>query len=108
MIKKYLIPLVLLLFALVMMIGTEEARIARADLLGRTVFYPFARSISAIRANSAQRRSAGLRVQLADQTLRNLALKTSEDVRFRHRPYSTGLMLKIEVIGYAGRFQQRN
>ena len=113
MIKKYLIPLVLLLIALVMMIGTEEARIARADLLGRTVFYPFARSISAIRANSALKEEvAGLRVQLADQTLRNLALENELKMFSSGTAvaFDTGLMdFEIaEVIGYAGQFQQRN
>ena len=113
MFKKYLVPLILFLITLITLIGTPETRTARASVLGRTVFYPFARSIKAIRTNAELKEEVGsLRVQLADQTLRNLALQnelkmfsTSTAVAF-----DTGMTnFEIaEVIGYAGQFQQRN
>lgn len=113
MIKRYLLPLILFLISLLMLIGTEEARIAKADILGRTVFYPFARSISVFRSNQELKDElAGLRVQLAEQTLRNLALQNELKMFSSSTAvaFDTGLMdFEIaEVIGYAGQFQQRN
>jgi len=112
-IKRYLVPLILLLLALLMLIGTEETRVARASFLGRTVFFPFAQSIRAIRSNTELKEEvSSLRVQLADQTLRNLALQNELKMFSSSTAvaFDTGLVdFEIaEVIGYAGQFQQRN
>lgn len=113
MIKRYLVPILLFLVSLIMVIGTPETRIARASVLGRTVFYPFVRSVQSMRLNKELRKElSSLQVQLADQTLRNLKLQNELKL------YSEGTALAFdaglanfeiaEVIGYAGPFHQRN
>ncbi|NLK50337.1 MAG: rod shape-determining protein MreC [Candidatus Cloacimonetes bacterium] len=113
MIKRYLVPLILFLLSLLMLIGSQESRMMRASILGRTIFYPFVHSVSSVHSNSQLRDEVkDLKAQLASQTLKTLALQnelklfsTSLAVAF-----DTGLedFEVAEVIGYAGPFHQRN
>ena len=73
--KRFILPLVLVVLSLLMMLGSEASRISRASWLGRTVLFPFSNSLLLIKANSSLKSEvASLRVQLADNTLRNLEL----------------------------------
>jgi rod shape-determining protein MreC len=48
MLKKNLIPLILIVLSLAMLIGNTEGRIRKAGWLGNTVFFPFLRSLRAV------------------------------------------------------------
>ncbi|MDZ4181956.1 MAG: rod shape-determining protein MreC, partial [Candidatus Cloacimonadaceae bacterium] len=74
--KRFLIPLILTVLALAMLIGSAQSRAPKASLLGRTVFFPFTHSLNIIESNQVLKTEiAKLRVQLAEHTLRNLALQ---------------------------------
>lgn len=113
MIKRYLVPLILFLLSILMLIGTQESRQSRAAILGRSVFYPFARSVQSFRLNKGLKKELNsTQVQLANQTLRNLQLQN--ELRLFNSStaiaFDTGLMdFEIaEVIGFSGPFHQRN
>lgn len=113
MLKKYLVPMILLVLSLAMLIGSNETRTARASLLGRTVFYPFVHSMNVFKTNSELKKElAKLRVEMAAQTLRNIKLQNelkefmfTSSINFNTA--GTGFEI-AEVIGYSGQFQQRN
>lgn len=96
-----------------MLIGSAESRGWRASLFGRTVFFPFTHSLQVIKSNQVLKTEIiKLRIQLAEYTLRNLALQneikeylSSTAVSFE----TGGVDFEIaEVVGYSGQFQQRN
>ncbi len=96
-----------------MLIGSTESREARASWLGRTLFFPFMRSMSVLKSNSDLKQELStLRRQLAEQTIRNLNLKNKlkEYMTSTSISFDTGGMgfVIAEVIGYSGQFQQRN
>lgn len=111
--KRFILPLVLVVLSLLMMLGSGASRINRASWLGRTVLFPFSNSLLLIKANSSLKSEvASLRVKLADNTLRNLELanklkeyQSSSAIDFE----VSGQTFEIaEVIGYSGQFHQRN
>lgn len=111
--KRYILPLVLAVLALAMLAGSAESRAGRASWLGRTVFFPFSHSLRVMKANSTLKAELGkLRVQLAESTLQNLALKN----KIKEYQTSSTIVFDIgdvsfqiaELIGYSGQFQQRN
>lgn len=111
--KRFLLPVILIVFALALMLGGVEVRVKRADFFGKTVFYPFTHSIRAIKTNAELRAELGqLRTQLAESTLHNLRLKNTikESQTLQAISFDTGgISFDIaEVIGYSGQFQQRN
>jgi rod shape-determining protein MreC len=111
--KRFWVPAILILLSLVMLIGSTETRVTRASWLGRTLFFPFMRSMSVIKSNSELKKElTTLRQQLAEQTIRNLNLKNKlkEYMTSTSITFDTGGVgfVIAEVIGYSGQFQQRN
>lgn len=111
--KRFILPVSLLLLSLIMMLGSTENRIKRSSWLGNTVFLPFTHSLRVIKSNTTLRAEVGqLRRQLAEGTIKNLylenALKKSQTLREIN--FETGLtgFEMAEVIGYSGQFSQRN
>jgi len=112
-VKQYILPVVLAVLSLGLMLGSTPSRVTRAGWFGRTIFLPFSHSLKLLETNSALKAEISkLRIQLAESTLQNLALKnelkeyrTSTSISFE-----TGdIKFEIaEVVGYSGQFQQRN
>ena len=113
MIKQYIVPVILFILCLMMLIGSVESRFARADFLGKTVFYPFTHSIHAMRSNKELKTElTKLREQLATETLKNLRLQNELKLYDWSATVAMDEGLSdfetCEVIGYSGAFQQRN
>lgn len=113
MIKQYIVPAILFILCLMMLIGSVESRAARADFLGKTVFYPFTHSIHTLRSNKELKTElTKLREQLATETLKNLRLQNELKLYDWSATVAMGEGLSdfetCEVIGYSGAFQQRN
>jgi len=113
MIKRYLLPTLLIIFSVIMLIGDKEARSARAAFFGRSLFFPFVHSLKTIETNrSLREQNLQLRSSLTESTLQNLALQNQIK---EYRGESTinfatpGVDFELaEVIGYSGQFQERN
>jgi rod shape-determining protein MreC len=112
-VKKILLPLLMVLLALAMILGSTESRIRKANILGNTVFFPFTHSLKVIYSNRHLKSEiSSLRTQLAESTLENNRLKNAlkESQTLKAISFDTGgREFEIaEVIGYSGQFQQRN
>ncbi|MBW6513819.1 MAG: rod shape-determining protein MreC [Candidatus Syntrophosphaera sp.] len=112
-VKRYILPLSLALLSLLLMLGSTPSRVARASLLGNTVFFPFSHSLRLIKTNTTLKAEiAALRVKLAESTLESLNLQNAlkESQTREMISFETGeIGFEIaEVIGYSGQFQQRN
>jgi len=113
MLKKNLVPLILILLSLIMLIGSKESRSAKAGWLGNTVFFPFLHSLRAIETNQQlQQEVFSLRKKLAETTLEKLEQQNqlkqySGALSMAFNPGSTEFVL-AEVIGYSGQYQERN
>ncbi len=106
-------PALLIIFSVIMLIGDEAARIARASFFGRSLFFPFVHSLKTIESNrSLREQSFLLRNSLTESTLQNLALQNQikEYVGESTITFATpGVTFELaEVIGYSGQFQERN
>lgn len=111
--KRFILPLSLALLSLLLMLGSTQTRVARASLLGKTVFFPFSHSLRLIKTNTTLKGEISeLRGQLAEIMLQNLNLKNAlkESQTLEMISFETGeISFEIaEVIGYSGQFQQRN
>jgi rod shape-determining protein MreC len=112
-VKKFVLPIVLVVLSLIMMMGSTETRIRRASFFSKTIFFPISSSLESIKTNSALKKEVQqLSKQLAETRLENLKLKNTliasqsqESITF-----DTGdvELILAEVIGYSGPFQQRN
>jgi rod shape-determining protein MreC len=112
-VKRFILPAVLVVLALLMLLGTTESRIKKASFVGRTVFFPFSHSLKVLKTNTILKSELSLlRQQMAESTLENLKLKNAlkESQSLQQMTFDTGGMpFEIaEVIGYSGQFQQRN
>jgi len=112
-VKRFILPLALVLVSLALIIGSTESRVRRASLLGQTVFYPFTHSVKLFRTNATLKAEiASLREQQAAETLENLNLRNAlkENQTLQAITFDIGqISFEVgEVIGYAGQFQQRN
>ncbi len=111
--KRFILPLVLVLISLALVLGSTEGRVKRASWLGRTVFYPFTHSLRLFRTNTILKAEiAQLREEQAAATLENLKLRNAlkESQTLQAIAFDTGeIAFEVaEVIGYSGQFQQRN
>ncbi|MDY0152053.1 MAG: rod shape-determining protein MreC [Candidatus Cloacimonas sp.] len=113
MIRKNLVPAILILLSLLMLIGSKEARISKAMIVGNTVFFPFMHSLRAIETTQELKQEVfSLRKKLAETTLAKLSLQNAL------KQYSEALAITFdtgdtqfelaEVIGYSGQYQERN
>lgn len=96
-----------------MLLGSPEARSAKAGWLGNTVFFPFVHSLRAIETNKTLKQEVfSLRQKLTQSNLQNLELRNAL------RQYDEALALQFdpgdaefemaEVIGFSGQYQERN
>jgi rod shape-determining protein MreC len=113
MLKKHLVPAVLILLALVMLIGSKEARTSKAEWLGNTLFFPLLRSLNAMETNALLKQEVfSLRKKLAEETLSKLALQNElkQYSQASSISFDTGNseFVLAEVIGFSGQFQERN
>ncbi len=111
--RKYLLPAILIVFSIAMLIGGEEARTAKAAFFGRSIFYPFVRSLKTIESNrSLREENFDLRYRLTESTLQNLALQNEikEYIGVSSISFATdGREFELaEVIGFSGQFQERD
>lgn len=113
MLKKHLVPAVLILISLLMLIGTKEARATKAGWLGNTLFFPMLRSLKAIETTASLKQEVfSLRKKLTEETLTKLALQNEL------KQYSQALSISFdtgqtefelaEVIGFSGQYSERN
>lgn len=113
MLKKYILHATLVIFSLAMLLGSTEARIAKASFFGRSIFFPLVHSLKAIETNrSLKQENFSLRTQLTEGTLHNLELqnelKQYRDVRSITFSTEDRHFVLAEVIGFSGQFQERN
>ncbi|PKN72675.1 MAG: hypothetical protein CVU50_05920 [Candidatus Cloacimonetes bacterium HGW-Cloacimonetes-3] len=113
MLKKHLVPAILILLSLLMLIGSKEARTSKAGWLGNTLFFPMLRSLKAIETTAALKQEVfSLRKKLAEETLYKLALKNElkQYTQAQTISFDTGFteFVLAEVIGFSGQFQERN
>jgi len=106
-------PALLVIFSIIMMIGNDATRSAKAAFFGRTLFFPFVHSLKTIETNrSLREQNFQLRNSLTESTLQNLALQNQlkeyvgeSTINFAE----PGMTFELaEVIGYSGQFQERN
>jgi len=112
-IKRYILPIILILFSTAMLLGDEDARSAKAAFFGKTLFFPLVSSLKTIESNHKLREENFiLRSRLTECTLQNLALQNElkEYSGVASISFDTGGMdfELAEVIGYSGQFQERN
>lgn len=96
-----------------MLLGSTEARLAKASFFGRSIFFPLVHSLKAIESNQQlKQENFSLRSQLTETTLHSLALQ-NELKQYRDVQaiaFGTGGrdFLLAEVIGFSGPFHERN
>lgn len=111
--KKHLVPAILILLSLLMLVGTKEVRFTKAGWLGNTLFFPLLRSLKEIETTATLKQEVfSLRKKLAEETLDKLACQNEL------KQYSQALSIKFdtgtadfelaEVIGFSGQFSERN
>lgn len=111
--KRYLIPGVLLVIALVLFAGNSSIRVKKAQWLSQTIFLPFSKTILTL--DTIQR------LNTENYTLKNkLTLKALENLELNNRLKALQSNLSFntefaevpftmaEVIGYSGQFHDRN
>lgn len=111
--KAYILPAVLILVSILLIMGREETRIARAGFFGRTLFFPLVHSLKAIESNAGlKQENFTLRTRLTECTLQNLALQNElkEYLGAMSITFDTGSVdfELAEVIGFTGQFSERN
>ncbi|MBM4404493.1 MAG: rod shape-determining protein MreC [Candidatus Cloacimonetes bacterium] len=113
MLKRYLVPLVYILFAIVMLLGTGESRQRKAAWFGRTILIPYVGSVRSLQsAQSLKAEVMALQNEMTRYQLHNLELinrlkeyTQAQSVNFAME--STRFVL-AELIGYSGAFHERN
>ena len=111
--KRFVLPIVLVVLSLILMMGSTETRIKRASFFSKTIFFPISSSLESIKTNATLKREVQqLDKQLAETKLENLRLKNLilESKTRESMTFDTGQveLILAEVIGYSGQFQQRN
>lgn len=111
--KRYLIPGILFVLALVLFAGNSSIRIKKAQWLSQTIFLPFSRTIQAIDTiQKLHQENYTLKNQLTLKAIENLELHNrlkavqsnlSFNSEFAEIPFTMA-----EVIGYSGQFHDRN
>jgi len=111
--RRYLLPLILMIFSIVMMLGSSEERQGKAAWFGRTLLFPLSHSLRWVQTNSGLRAQINdLQVKVVDYNLKNLELQN----RLRMYYFTEEVKLEgdytdfeiAEVIGYAGQFHERS
>ena len=105
--------MVLFVLSLIFVIGSSEARIAKASWFGRTVFYPFTSSLKTIESAAKMKQEiSSLQRIVAEYTLKNLELQNQIKVFQNTSTVSFDNSITdfqiAEVIGYSGQFHERN
>lgn len=113
MLKRYFVPLIYILFAVAMLLGTSESRQRKAAWFGRTVLIPFVGSVRSIQTVQMLKDEVMLlQSEIARNQLLNLELtnRLKEFTRAQSISFSTGdaKFVLAELIGYAGAFHERN
>lgn len=111
--KRFVLPIVLVVLSLILMMGSTETRIKRASFFSKTIFFPISSSLESIKTNATLKKEVQqLDKQLAETKLENLRLKNLilESKTRESMTFDTGEveLILAEVIGYSGQFQQRN
>lgn len=111
--KRFIVPAVLFIIALVLFSGNGEIRSTKAQWLSGTIFLPFVKTIQAYVTNQQLKQdNFKLQNKLALQVLENIelknnlkALQTTANIRFElgGTPFTLA-----EVIGFSGQFHDRN
>jgi len=111
--KRYLIPAISLIIALLLFAGSSSFRISKAQWLSKTIFFPFSQTIRFITdLQDLRKQNFELNNKLTLFSLKNLELNNrlkelQTDLTFR---FETGNIpfAMAEVIGYSGQFHDRN
>lgn len=111
--KRFIVPGIFFLIALLLFAGNSDARSLKAQWLSRTIFMPFVKTIQAYVTNqSLKQENYVLQNKLALQVLENLELKNYLKALQRtetfHLEFSEVPFTMAEVIGYSGQFNDRN
>ncbi|MCD4827988.1 MAG: rod shape-determining protein MreC [Candidatus Cloacimonetes bacterium] len=111
MIKRHLVLSLLLLLCLVLMLGGDESRLAKARLLSRSLYYPFLNSLQTIRSiRQARIHNRTLHEQNALLLLRVIDLENRvETLAGSDIPFLPTVqhLIVADVIGFSGSFEQR-
>ncbi len=113
MLKRYLVPVVFVLFAVLMLLGTSESRQRKAAWFGRTVLIPYVGSVRSIQSvRSLKAEVYTLQSEITRHQLHNLELTNrlkeyteAQSISFAHEK---SRIVLAELIGYAGAFHERN
>ncbi len=113
MLKKNLVPLILIVLSLLMLIGSNESRLKKAGWMGNTVFFPFVRSLKAVETRQELKQEVfSLRKRLAETTLENLSLQNElkQYTSAFSITYDVGEvdLVQAEIIGISGQYQELN
>ena len=109
--KRHLALLLPLLLCLLLMLGSDNARLAKARFLSRSLYYPFLSSLQTVRSiRQARMQNQTLHQQNAKLLLRvvdlEYRLKTLEEMNIDYLPPGRDLVV-ADVVGFAGNFDQR-
>ena len=113
MLKKNLVPLILIVLSLFMLIGSNESRVQKASWMSNTVFLPFTRSLKAVETRQELKQEVfSLSKKLAETTLENLSLqnKLKQYTGAFAITLDTGdvEIVQAEIIGISGQYQELN
>lgn len=111
--KRYIVPGIFLLLALLLFAGSVETRLGRAEWLSKAIFLPFKASVRTffnlkeLRDDNARLRNQLVRQALAQRALLNqldsLQSNLSGNLVLKDVPF-----IMAEVVGYSGQFNDRN
>lgn len=113
MLKKHLVPAILILLSLLMLLGSKDDRSTKAAWLGNTIFFPLVHSLKAIETSNAMKQELfSLRKSLAEETLAKLELQNqlkqyTQESAIRFDKGNSEFVM-AEVVGFSGQFQERN
>jgi rod shape-determining protein MreC len=111
--KRFVIPGIFLVIALVLFTGNTDTRTLKAQWLSKTIFLPFVKTIQVYTTiQELKQENFVLQNKLTMQALENLELmnylKTLQQAQSFHLEFSDVPFTLAEVVGYSGQFHDRN
>jgi rod shape-determining protein MreC len=111
--KRFIIPGIFFVLALLLFAGSSDTRILRANWLSQTIFLPFVKTIQAYNTvQELKQENFVLQNKLTLQALENLELKNYlkalQQMQNFHLEFSDVPFTLAEVVGFSGQFHDRN
>jgi len=112
-VKRYLIPGIFFILALLLFIGGANSRTAKAQWLSRTIFLPFQKTLKVYSTiQELKQENFELQNKVTQAALENLLLQNQLKALQTKQNFSFELhgipFVMAEVVGYSGQFHNRN